>query len=1265
MSSQEPRGVWMSRHTFIPTFSLSRIWLLALALGLLLPLGRAWGQGGLATVNGTVYDVTHRVVPNAQVLLTNQQSGEIRQSKTNSAGVFNFPAVPQGLYSVTVTKQGFAALTKTDIAVNASETIKVTDLNLKPGSVTQTVSVKGNAYYAIPLSSGAKQNVLTSQQIQNTLVETRDAVELLKILPGVVNFGYNPAQASGYGSGVGNNTFTINGTRGDTIQESFDGADNIDPGNYGGNAAMPDVDMISQVTVQTSNFSASNPKGPTVISTVTKAGGSAYHGELYYSTRLSQFNANDWQSNQNGVARPASKFYYPGGNIGGPVIIPGTSFNKHHDKMFFWAGFEYMKQNQDTGFFDTVVPTPAMRAGNFTNDPWAGMQNGVYTGYPKSWNVAPGTFWSQSQAACDPAGASFTNANGLPNYGTAAPSCLSPFVMNPAAFDKNGVALMSMVPQPNANPAQHFGNNFVSQVLAPTNHKTFRARVDYDFSPNTKLYVVGDRDSEFEYMPYGLWWHSSDVPYPGQQDAFDHSYQLSGTFLSTISPTLTNSVQVGSTRIVFNNGLADPSKASLTGVGYTYNGLYKNTTGYVPSFMSWGGGFPTMDTMSGAPGPNDYAWKWLNDVRDDLSKVMGNHVVKLGVYYEHTTNTQPVGDPRGTAQLGWGGCNACSWDQYDVNNVVGDLLIGTIGSGGWSQTNVALTGLTYDNELDFYGQDSWKATPQLTLNYGLRVYYSPFMEESGGRESVFNLQAYKGPSCLNPGIMGCGSGPLQNPVGGGNAPLSSFSGLQSHQTNPSVSMGGFPAPGLQYAPNVGFAYDLTGKGNTVIRGGFGMYYYRDEGNFFFNSIENPPYLLNSSPGNVYTLAQANNPANIPGVGKVGLSVLDPYNNKIPMTESWSLTWSQRLGFHTVMEASYVGNSSFHQDTPGGTGNGGLDFNYVPWGSELQYEQVCNAPNAPAEYNCGGHNDDWWRPYQNYSTITWYTHSLDQNYNGFQLSFTRTTGRLSYAANYTFSKALGESGVFNSNGNVVDPFDARGRSYGPLPYDRSQVLNLTYSFILPSFGKRWFGGNPVAEGFLDGWQFSGISSFSSGAPFNFGSGQNGQSHGFSQIGCPSNGVMPSGYRCTPSPAGYSVNFNGDTINGTPDSTVNMFVVCDPRANLKPNQFFNANCFKSPSPGNNGEYQFPYIHGPSFMSNDLGVFKNFALGKSESQKIQVRIEGFNFLNHANWTPTNTGLQFTGYNQHAYSIAPEYTGGQGPGFLTEKSGNRIMEFEVKYIF
>ena len=104
-----------------------------------------------------------------------------------------------------------------------------------------------------------------------------------------------------------------------------------------------------------------------------------------------------------------------------------------------------------------------------------------------------------------------------------------------------------------------------------------------------------------------------------------------------------------------------------------------------------------------------------------------------------------------------------------------------------------------------------------------------------------------------------------------------------------------------------------------------------------------------------------------------------------------------------------------------------------------------------------------------------------------------------------------------------------------------------------------------------------------------------------------------------------------------------------------------------PGHNGDYQMPYIHGPSFMSNDLGVFKNFALGKSESQKIQLRIEGYNFLNHPYWITSSldTGVNFAGYNAAPVNSTPTRVGGSAAGYLTQKNGNRVMEIELKYIF
>ncbi len=1182
--------------------------LVALTVGLLLLSRRLSAQGGLATVNGTVHDVSGGVVPQAKVILVNEASGEVRQATTNGSGFFTFVGVPQGRYAVTVSKTGFSTLHQTNIAINSFGNVEIPNLKLQPGSVTQSINVKGTAYYAVPLNSGAKKEVITSQQIANTVIEGRGAVELLKILPGVVDNGYN-AEVAGYNQGVG--AFNVNGSRSDQVSITFDGADNIDPGCNCSNVAPPDVDMISQVTVQTANFSAENAKGPVVISTTTKAGTRDFHGEAYYSTRLHQLNANDWEANFTHTARPLANYYYPGFNIGGPVLIPGTGFNKHRNKMFFFVGYEYMRQQQDDGVHRAYVPTAAEKLGNF-NDvkglPWYDI------------NTVP----------CQP-----------DSKGNLASYCSGPGVLNSASFDPGGMAFMKMYPTGTLNPAVNQGYDYIVDPLAQDNHHTLRGRVDYDFTENTKLYVTLDYDREHQLMPYGLWWGGSDVPFPGNEFANDHSIQYTGTLINVLSPTLTNELQYGLSRLDLPNGEQNSNLDSRSALGFPYHGLYgNNSTDYMPMITDWGGGEATLCNACGSTIPATFANKWLNDVRDDLSWVVGSHLLKMGVYYEHDTNDQPTGDPRGeVSTTPWGIWNGTT----NTGNAYSNLLLGDV--GWYSQASTQLTGNMADNEFDGYIQDSWKTSSRLTLSYGVRLYHMGWMFDKHGRIADFVPADYQGPTCFHPGLYGCnqGGGGGYNNFGGGSASLSSYSGVESYALTHNVPKSGFTTPAFSVGPHFGFAYDLTGHASTILRGGFGAYFFRDQGNVFFGAIGNPPYMSSSTIQGGYTFAQLENPANVSGAGVSNLNVLQFGDNHVPVTYNWSFTLSKKIPFQTVLEVSYVGNESSHQ-TLGG--NGGYNFNTVPWGAEsAAWLQDCSS-GVTGSGGCPGGSgsivDQNYRPYVNYANIGTTGHALSSNYNSLQVTVNRTTSRLGYAISYTFGKVLGiGEPVDGGLTSIVDPFNQRGRSYGPEPWDRTQTLSVDYYFLLPDIGRKYMGDNFLADGVFNGWEFSGISTFQSGAPFI--------------PGMVSEGGGIAGTNSGP-------NFNSSYINGTPDSTVHMFVVCDPTANLKPQQYYDPSCFKSPSFGNNGDYQIPYIHTPSFMNNDLGIFKNFGIGKSESQKLQVRIEGFNFINHANWVTSglDTQIPFRNYNSRMTTVK-----NLNPGMLSSKSGHRIMELEIKYIF
>ena len=163
-----------------------------------------------------------------------------------------------------------------------------------------------------------------------------------------------------------NGAYSYNGLPTNSLDITADGAHVSDPGCNCDTPVNPNSDMISEFKVNMSNFSAENQKGPAVISSVAKSGGSEFHGSAFFYARNYVLNSNDWLNNYTSTPRPASKFYYPGGTIGGPVLIPGTNFNKNRNKLFFFTGFEYYYQVLDTNLLEATVPTPAELTGNFS-----------------------------------------------------------------------------------------------------------------------------------------------------------------------------------------------------------------------------------------------------------------------------------------------------------------------------------------------------------------------------------------------------------------------------------------------------------------------------------------------------------------------------------------------------------------------------------------------------------------------------------------------------------------------------------------------------------------------------------------------------------------------------------------------------------------------------------------------------------------------------------------------------------------------------------
>src|SRR5438552_11536534 len=375
-----------------------------------------WAQNA-GSLRGTVTDSTGAVLPGVSVTLTNEATKCARTATTDSNGGYFFAAVEPGSYSLSAAISGFKTRAFKGIKVNANDT-RGLDVALEVGQQSETVTVTAERAI-IRTETGAREGTITSEQIDNLSIISRSPMELLRILPGVVAPDQSTLESVSNGGGANQtNAYTVNGVRGSNNVITLDGSRMIDIGSNSGLIIAPNTDFVSEVKIQSSNYAAEFGSGGVQVSAITKGGGSEFHGTIYDYARHYKLAANDRSNSIAGVAKPQSKYQYPGGNLSGPILIPGTGFNKNRDKAFFFLGVELWRQKVDTGSSFAVVPTLRQRQGFF--DDYQGGQNlnqpttvNIPSGFPGAGNPAPGNNLSPY---IDPMGRKLMGLYPAPNY---------------------------------------------------------------------------------------------------------------------------------------------------------------------------------------------------------------------------------------------------------------------------------------------------------------------------------------------------------------------------------------------------------------------------------------------------------------------------------------------------------------------------------------------------------------------------------------------------------------------------------------------------------------------------------------------------------------------------------------------------------------------------------------------------------------------------------------------------------------------------------
>ncbi|HEV2417604.1 MAG TPA: carboxypeptidase-like regulatory domain-containing protein [Terriglobia bacterium] len=1181
-------------------------------------------QSLFATLTGVVSDPSGAVVAGATVKLINEASSSTRVTVTDSAGYYTFAAVSVGnfTYKLTVEKQGFQMYEATGLSILGGQKRNV-NVTMQLGSTTQTVQVSGVASSIVPVDSGEKSETLTTKELQNYIQIGSDAAEYLKVMPGfaIQNGTSNKQNYDGEVIGINangdagsqsplNNAYSYNGLPGNSLDIMSDGAHVSDPGCDCDTPVNPNTNFISEMKVDTSNFSAETQKGPIVVTSVTQAGGSQFHGTGFFSARNFALNANDALNNAEGAPKPQNKYYYPGFSIGGPVIIPGTSFNKSRQKLFFFTGYEYFYQTLDTGLLRATVPTPAIMSGDFSSQSLAALGD-ANLGYISASGSPVGVACAGTGGTTGVAYAPCLNATTLSKYPNGNLSSL----INP-----NMAALMKLYPAANANPNNTGGYNFVQSEVFNQNNEQWDTRVDYNISDYTKLFVRYNLQRETQQFPVGLWWRNgSQVPYPTPVLGKNSSDSISASLTHIFSPTLTNEFVFGYTYVGFPNVFENPSKVNRTNVGYNIQGLFKNGVNQIPSFGSFGGEtalvFNPGGFEAGGPSAGLYADKWMPSISDTVAKVINTHTIKAGFYWEWIRNSQPANNnTNGELQF------VSSGNIYTTGDSYADELLGIASSYNESSFN-RINDIAY-NTYEGFVQDDWKVTKRLTLDYGLRFsHFQPWGDRLGDGFSIFNTSQYTGQACTA-------------------APT--FCGFEWHKKDSNVPVAGFPTRALFYQPRLGAAYDVFGTGKTVLRGGWGRYYYH-AGQFtsgldasagvetlnLGSTIPLPgnttqPLLVN--PSALYPGAAGINNINFTAVASSPAAV-DSKDDMEPYTDQYNITVSQQLPWSSLMEISYIGNRSRDIPTTGNGGTAGFNtdnINLVPVGAMLSSK---NGGVDPAKLVA-----DNFRPLLGYSDLYLATSNAYANYNALQVSWLRTKGRYTIDLNYTYGRAMG---IIGSNGNIGNQFNLAS-NYGVLSSNRTHLFNAAYSVVLPSPGR-----GKLEDGILNGWQLSGITQLESGPNLT---GYQNQNFGMNL----NSAKIP----------GTTFNISNVSLLGTPDIQLNPVLTCNPRANLAPHQYINASCFAMPTQiGQNGPTILPPVYGPAYFDSDLGLFKTFKI--TESKSLQFRIDGYNFMNHPLWSFNggNLGLSFDPTSGKVNN--PTF------GTVTTKQGHRIIEMTVKFYF
>jgi hypothetical protein len=1202
------------RNSFIGKF-------FPLTAGILLAALPSMAQETSGSISGVIRDPQAAVIPGAKVVLTNEAQGTVAgELATTADGAFSFSPVLPGRYSIAVEAAGFKKYIQSGITLNIGDKLSLPAVSMELGAVGESVSVEAEAVQ-LQTVTAERAGVVDGKQIVDVALNGRNFNNLLRTVPGALADG----------------TLSVNGQRTDEGNFTVDGQTVIDTGvnvqtNFGYRIS---VDAMAEFKVSSNAMGAEFGRNSGAqIQIVTKSGTKDFHGGAYWFKRGEFMNANTFINNEtptlqaNGKVAPQFPIYRYmtlGWNIGGPVYIPGH-FNKDKNKLFFFVSQEWNRQTTPHAPDQITVPTALQRTGNFSQTVDAsGALVPIY-----------------NPAATTPSGQKVQFPGNI---------------IPPSLFNQYGQAVLNFLPLPNISGNPSF--NYQSQVPATSPEFDEVYRVDYNINDKWHAFFRTLVSHNTQNNPYGTGAEANVLalsPLLAKTFAWPN---FTGNLTTIISPTLTNEFQYGYTK----NGIPDVPPASGSPYYRTTSNLQipllfpnADPSGLVPNFGFGGVPGPSFLTTQslvseffGLPYANaNPIWNFI----DNVNKVHGNHSIKMGFFFEHAIKLESAfGDTNSTISFARDANN-----PNDSNWAFSNALLGNFDT--YDQFSSYPVGNYVYTNTEWYAQDSWKATPKLTLNYGIRFNLVPPTYSETNRIASFVPSLYNPANAVRlfqPAVIG-GKDVAYDPVTGEQLPFGYVGYIvpnsgDVNNGNASAGVNGEPrgltaSRGVQYGPRLGLAYAIDNK--TVFRAGGGVFYERVVAGMTRTQATDPPFVRDPELlyGNLSSIASSSSIQS-----PVGISGLSG-DGHIPTVYNFSAGIQRELPIKFLLDVSYVGSISRHLVML-------YPINDTPFGSAWLPQNQDPTLGAPKDNGTTTENPNLYRPYLGYSGPVTSSFSnygyIDNfggtaNYNALQVALNRRVADFSFGLQYSWSKALG---VNSSLGNScsfgaqcgVTPGDVRTTDYGPLNFDRTQQATFNYIYSIPGGARKGtFLDNAAGRLVLGGWQLSGLTSMSGGAPVN---------------------------------ATYSVTGIGSTllnqeITGSYDVAPRVVLTCNPNLSGSGSlyAFVNTSCFAPASVGSVGaDSGINRLRGPGLQNWDMSLFKRIPLGKSETRFIQLRLEAFNVFNHPEWASFNSTIQFNSAGKIVnLPTAEGGTGGQfGFGALNAVRANsqRILQIAAKFYF